>query len=89
MQGPLHSPLESPEQLVSWWITTLIDILPESCCSILHVTRTFVASNFCCAESVSQLPTNGYNLDEAVALKVGFVLYILPQILEIVLVSVV
>ena len=49
----------------------------------------FVASNFRCAESVSKLPTNSYNLDEAVALKVGFVLYLLPQIREIVLVSVV
>ena len=49
----------------------------------------FVASNLRCAESVSQLPTNSYSLDEAVALKVGFFLFILPQILEIVLVSVV
>ena len=49
----------------------------------------FVASNFRCAESVNQLLTNSYNLDEAVALKVGFVLYILPQIREIVLASVV
>ena len=48
-----------------------------------------MASNFRCAESGSQLPANSYNLDEAVALKVGFVLYILPQILEIVSVSVV
>ena len=49
----------------------------------------FEASNFRCAESVSKLQTNSYNLDEEVALKVGFVLYILPQIREIVLVSVV
>ena len=50
----------------------------------------FVASNFRCAESVSQVQTNSYNLEEAVALKVGFVLYtILPQIGEIVLASVV
>ena len=49
----------------------------------------FVAPNFRCAESVSQLPTNRYNLDEAVALKVGFFKYILPQILEIVLARVV
>ena len=48
-----------------------------------------MASNFRCAESVSKLPINSYNLDEAVALKVGFVLYILPQLREIVLVSVV
>ena len=50
----------------------------------------FVASNFRCAKSVSQLSTNSYNVDKAVALKVGFVLYILPpQIREIVLASVV
>ena len=48
-----------------------------------------VASNFRCAESVSQLPSNSYNLNEVVALKVGFVLHILPQIREIALVSVV
>ena len=48
-----------------------------------------MAYNFRCAESVSKLPTNSYNLDEAVALKVGFVLYILPQVREIVLLSVV
>ena len=48
-----------------------------------------MASNFRCAESVSKLPTNSYDLDEAVVLKVGFVLYILQQIREIVLVSVV
>ena len=48
-----------------------------------------MASNFRCAESVSKLPTNSYDLDEAVALKVGFVLYILQQIREFVLVSVV
>ena len=48
-----------------------------------------MASNLRCAESVSKLPTNSYDLDEAVALKVGFVLYILQQIREIVLVSVV
>ena len=48
-----------------------------------------MASNFRCAESVSKFPTNSYNLDEAVALKVGFVLYILPQLREIVSVSVV
>ena len=39
----------------------------------------FVASNSRCAKSVSQLLTNSYNLDEAVALKEGFVLYLLPQ----------
>ena len=48
-----------------------------------------MASTFRCAESVSKLPTNSYDLDEAVALKVGFVLYFLQQIREIVLVSVV
>ena len=49
----------------------------------------FVASNFRCAESVSKLQTNSYNLDEVVALKVRLVLYILPQTPEIVSVSVV
>ena len=77
----------SPEQLVSWWIRTLIDIF--TCVLLFYTTRTFVAFNFRCAESVSQLQTNSYNLDEVVALKVGFVLYILPQIREIVLASVV
>ena len=48
-----------------------------------------MASNLRCAESVSKLQTNSYNIDEAVALKVGLLLYILPQILEIALVSVV
>ena len=46
-----------------------------------------MASNFCYAESVSKLTTNTYNFDEAIALKVEFVLYILPQIRVIVLVS--
>ena len=48
----------------------------------------FVASNFRCAKSVNHLSTNSYNLDGAVADKEGFVLYILPQIREIVLASV-
>ena len=52
-------------------------------------TCKFVAFDFRCVKSVSQLPNNSYNLDKAVALKVGFVLYILPQIREIVLASVV
>ena len=48
----------------------------------------FVASNSRSAKLVSQLQTNSY-LDEAVALKEGFVSYILPEIREIVLASVV
>ena len=49
----------------------------------------FVACNLRCAKLVSQLQTNSYNLDEAVALKERFILYILPKIQEIVLASVV
>ena len=59
----------------------------SSCSSC--TTLTFVASNPCCAKLVSQLQTNSYNFDEAVALKEGFILYILPEIQEIVLASVV
>ena len=47
-----------------------------------------MASNPHCAKLVSQLQTNSYNFDEAVALKEGFILYILPEIQEIVLASV-
>ena len=73
----------SPEQLVSWWIGTLIDILPESCCSILHV-RLWLLTSAVLNQLANSRLANSYNLDEAVALKVKFVLYILPQIQEIV-----
>ena len=48
-----------------------------------------MVSNPRCAKLVNQLQTNSYNLDEAVALKEGFILYILPEIQENVLASVV
>ena len=37
----------------------------------------------------SQLRTNSYNLDDAIALKEGFIIYILPHIRELVLASIV
>ena len=49
----------------------------------------FVVSNPRCAKLVSQLKTNSYNFDEAVALKEGFILYILQERQEIVFASIV
>ena len=43
----------------------------------------FVASNPRCAKLVSQLQTNNYSLDEAVALKETFILYTLPEIQDL------
>ena len=60
LQGPLHFPLVSPEQLVAWVGTLIIYLL------LLYTTCTFVASNSHCT---SLFQTNSYSIDKAVALK--------------------